>query len=139
MSKSENQMATLYLADEDDAIRKKIMKAKTDQGPAEPGSLKPDYIQNLFTLMQLVSDPGTLLHFEEAFNASSAGNCVIRYGDMKKQLAEDMIRFISPIRERANAIQQDTTALQRIMQQGAEKARISATNTLTEVRKAIGV
>ena len=55
MSKSENQMATLYLADEDDAIRKKIMKAKTDNGPAENNSVKPDYIENLFLLMKLVS------------------------------------------------------------------------------------
>lgn len=139
MSKSENQMATLYLADEDDAIRKKIMKAKTDQGPSDPHAQKPDYIQNLFTLMELVSDSATLQFFEAAFNASSSGNCVIRYGDMKKQLAEDMIRFISPIREKAHAIQQDTAGLQRIMQQGAEKARTSAAATLTEVRKAIGV
>jgi tryptophanyl-tRNA synthetase len=38
MSKSENQQATLYLADDDDAIRKKVMKAKTDSGPTEPNS-----------------------------------------------------------------------------------------------------
>ena len=48
MSKSENQMATLYLADEDDMIRKKVMKAKTDSGPTENNSLKPDYIENFF-------------------------------------------------------------------------------------------
>ncbi|MDP3665827.1 MAG: tryptophan--tRNA ligase, partial [Sediminibacterium sp.] len=82
MSKSENQLATLYLADEEDSIRKKIMKAKTDKGPAEPNSVKPDYIENLFTLMKLVSTPGTLQKFEDDFNASSAGNCVIRYGNL---------------------------------------------------------
>ena len=53
MSKSENQLATLYLADDDDAIRKKIMKAKTDKGPGELGSQKPDYIENLFLLLAL--------------------------------------------------------------------------------------
>ena len=53
MSKSENQMATLYLADEDDTDQKKIMKAKTDSGPTEKNSAKPDYIENLFTLMKL--------------------------------------------------------------------------------------
>src|SRR3954464_9663440 len=79
MSKSENQMATLYLADMDDDIRKKIMKAKTDQGPDTPDSEKPDYIKNLFTLMGLVSSTDTVKKFEDDFNASSAGNCIIRY------------------------------------------------------------
>src|SRR6476469_376902 len=54
MSKSENQYATLYLADDDDLIRKKVMKAKTDSGPTEPNSEMPDYIQNIFQLMSLV-------------------------------------------------------------------------------------
>src|SRR5213078_4097770 len=51
MSKSENQLATLYLSDDDELIRKKIMKAKMDAGPTEPNSSKPDYIENLFLLM----------------------------------------------------------------------------------------
>src|SRR6476620_11406325 len=95
MSKSENVNATLYLADEDEQIRKKIMKAKTDSGPTEPNSAKPDYIQNLFTLMQLVSNADVVEKFETDFN-----NCSIRYGDMKKQLAEDMAAFMKPIREK---------------------------------------
>ncbi len=55
MSKSENQNATLYLSDPDDLIRKKVMKAKTDSGPTEPNTPKPDYIENIFLLMKLVS------------------------------------------------------------------------------------
>jgi tryptophanyl-tRNA synthetase len=139
MSKSVNQMATLYLADDDDSIRKKIMKAKTDQGPAETNSEKPDYIQNLFTMMYLVSGPDTVKKFEDDFNTSSTGNCVIRYGDMKKQLAEDMVQFIQPIREKASDIQNNKELLGKIIRQGAEKARESAGKTLIEVRKAIGM
>lgn len=139
MSKSENQMATIYLADDDDAIRKKIMKAKTDAGPPEPHSEKPDYIQNLFTMMKLVSDASVVKKFEDDFNASSTGNVVIRYGDMKKQLAEDMARFIQPIREKAADIQADKDWLARIIRQGADKARTSADATLQLVRKAIGM
>jgi tryptophanyl-tRNA synthetase len=139
MSKSENQMATIYLADDDEAIRKKIMKAKTDAGPAEPHSEKPDYIQNLFTMMKLVSDASVVTKFEDDFNASSTGNVVIRYGDMKKQLAEDMARFIQPIREKAADIQADKDRLARIIRQGADKARASADATLQLVRKAIGM
>jgi tryptophanyl-tRNA synthetase len=139
MSKSENQMNTLYLADEDDSIRKKIMKAKTDQGPAEPNSIKPDYIENLFTLMKLVSSADTVKKFEDDFNNSSAGNCIIRYGDLKKQLAEDMIRFIQPIRAKASDIQNNPDLLQKIIRQGADKARESASATLKLVRSAVGM
>ena len=134
MSKSENQMATLYLADEDDAIRKKIMKAKTDNGPAENNSVKPDYIKNLFLLMKLVSGNETVEYFEEKFN-----NCSIRYGDMKKQLAEDMVKFISPIREKVNDILKDEKYLQKVMKLGAEKSTANAEVTMKLVRNAMGL
>ncbi|MCG9899793.1 MAG: tryptophan--tRNA ligase [Hydrotalea sp.] len=137
MSKSENQLNTLYLADTDDMIRKKIMKAKTDQGPDIKNAPQPDYIQNLFTLMGLVSTEDTIQHFMHQYNESEAGNCIIRYGDLKKQLAEDMIRFIAPIREKAAALQADEATLKRIIANGAEKARASAAVTLGLVRKAI--
>ncbi|HSN07836.1 MAG TPA: tryptophan--tRNA ligase [Hanamia sp.] len=134
MSKSENQLATIFLADEDDAIRKKIMKAKTDSGPTQNNSQKPDYIENLFLLMKLVSNSETVKLFEDKFN-----NCTIRYGDMKKQLAEDMVQFISPIRKRVNDILNDEAYLQKVMKQGAEKAIASAETTMQKVRNAMGL
>ena len=139
MSKSENQMNTLYLADEDDVIRKKIMKAKTDGGPLTPNAPMPAYIENLFTLMGLVSSADTVQKFRSDYNNSSDGNCIIRYGDLKKQLAEDMAAFIKPIREKATDLQKDTATLQKIMKLGAEKAGESASKTLTLVRSAIGM
>ncbi len=139
MSKSDNQMATIFLADGDEIIRKKIMKAKTDQGPLEPNSIKPNYIQNLFTLMAQVSAEDTFNKFESDFNASSSGNSVIRYGELKKQLAEDMVNFINPIREKAASIQSDQVLLNRIIKQGADKARSRASETLKIVREAIGL
>lgn len=139
MSKSENQMNTLYLADEDDVIRKKIMKAKTDGGPLTPNAPMPAYIENLFTLMGLVSSTDTVERFRSDYNNSSEGNCIIRYGDLKKQLAEDMAAFIKPIREKATDLQKDTATLQKIMKLGAEKAGESASKTLTLVRSAIGM
>ena len=134
MSKSENTMATLYLADSDDEIRKKVMKALTDQGPTAPNSPKPDYIENLFLLMKLVSAPEAVQKFEEAYNS-----CTIRYGDMKKQLAEDMVNFIKPIRERTEAIRNDHQYLSTIMQEGAAKARKSAAKTMELVKTAMGL
>jgi tryptophanyl-tRNA synthetase len=134
MSKSENEQATLYLSDSDDLIRKKLKKAKTDAGPQEENAEMPDYIKNIFQLMQLVSAPETYHNFLQAYNS-----CSIRYGDMKAQLAEDMIAFIAPIRERAQELQQDEDALRRILKQGAEKARESASKTIALARKAIGI
>ena len=134
MSKSDNQMATLYLADSDEMIRKKVMKAKTDNGPTEPNTEKPDYIQNIFLLMQLVSSADVVQKFENDYS-----NCIIRYGDMKKQLAEDMVKFISPIREKVEGILGNENYLKGVMQQGAEKAGISARATMAIVREAIGL
>jgi len=138
MSKSENQLSTLYLADDDDTIRKKIAKAKTDQGPATENASKPDYIENLFTLMKLVSSPDTLAKFNADYNNSSEGKCIIRYGDLKKQLAEDMIGFIRPIREQATDLQANPELLKKIIRLGAEKARASASDTLQLVKNAVG-
>lgn len=134
MSKSENVNATIYLNDEDDVIRKKIMKAKTDSGPAEPNSEMPDYIANLFLLMQLVSSEAVYQEYLGHFN-----NCTIRYGDFKKQLAEDMVGFVNPVRTTAQQLIDDPAQLQRILREGAEKARESASRTLAEARKAIGL
>lgn len=134
MSKSENINATLFLADDDDTIRKKVMKAKTDSGPTEHNSDMPEYIQNVFQLMRLVSTADTVASFTKHYN-----ECTIRYGDMKKQLAEDMVAFIAPIRERAAALQADEAQIQKILKEGAEKARISAAQTVQQARKAIGI
>lgn len=134
MSKSENEMATLYLSDSDDVIRKKVMKAKTDSGPTEPGSKKPDYIENLFMLMKLVSTEDVVKKFESDFDSAT-----IRYGDMKKQLAEDMVKFISPIRERTLEIRNNETYLREVMEKGVEKARVNARATMELVREHIGL
>jgi len=134
MSKSENQNATIFLADADDVIRKKIMKAKSDGGPSEPNSDKPDYIENLFQLMALVSEPESVKKFETDFD-----NCAIRYGDMKKQLAEDMVSFVAPIRERAQDIQNDTDLIKKILNEGKEKAQESASRTLSLARQKMGI
>lgn len=134
MSKSENQYATLYLSDDDELIRKKVMKAKTDSGPTAPNTPKPDYIENIFLLMKLVSEEAVIKKFEDDYNG-----CTIRYGDMKKQLAEDMVKFIAPIREKAEAIRTNEQYLKEIMEKGAEKARKSAHATMELVREAVGL
>lgn len=133
MGKSEGEASTIFLTDEDAVIRKKVMKAKSDSGPTEMNQKKPEEIENLFALMRAVSTPDAVAHFDELYN-----NCQIRYGDMKKQLAEDMVAFVAPIRERIAEYSSDEQLLARIMDRGREKARESARKTLDEVRRTIG-
>ena len=131
MGKSEGNC--LYLADDPKTIEKKVKRAVTDGGPTEPNSEKPEVIQNLFTFLQLVSSPEVNKHFEDSWN-----DCSIRYGDLKGQLAEDIIKVVSPIRERILEIRGDDAYLQRVAREGAEKARENAKKTLKEVRELVG-
>lgn len=134
MSKSENHFATLYLADDDETIRKKVMKAKTDAGPSDLNAEMPESIQNLLQLMSLVGQEDAVKKYKADFS-----NATIRYGDLKKQLAEDMVKFITPIRQKAETIFSDKTRLKKIIDEGADKARASAQNTLRIAREKIGL
>ena len=131
MGKSEGN--AIYLIDDEKTIKKKVMKAVTDQGPTEPNSEKPAPIQNLFTMMEIVSTKDTYDYFNEKYN-----NCEIRYGDMKKQLAVDINAFCAPIRERILDIAANTEYMEKVAREGAAKARESAAKTLNEVRQIIG-
>jgi tryptophanyl-tRNA synthetase len=133
MGKSEGDANCIYLADSPEIIRKKVSRAVTDGGPTEDNQEKPEAIQNLFELMKIVSAPDTLSHFDELYNRQA-----IRYGDFKKQLAEDMIIFNTPIREKIEDIAKDTSYLRQVAKHGALKARESAHKTIREVRELIG-
>lgn len=131
MGKSEGNC--IYLCDDEKTLRKKVMRAVTDNGPQELNSPKPEVIQNLFTLMEIASDKETYDFFNERWN-----DCTLRYGDMKKQLAEDLNKTVAPIRERIQEYSANKELLDRVAKMGAEKARESAAKTLNEVRKIIG-
>lgn len=131
MGKSEGN--AIYLIDDEKTIKKKVMKAVTDSGPIESNSEKPQAIANLFQMMDIVSEPSTYEFFNEQYNT-----CSIRYGDLKKQLAEDINKFCAPIRERILDIMANETYLEQVARQGAERATESAAKTLREVREIIG-
>jgi tryptophanyl-tRNA synthetase len=131
MGKSEGN--GIYLADDPKVIRKKVMRAVTDTGPERPNSPMSEPVANLFYLLALLSTPDVVEHFRNAYN-----DCSIRYGDLKKQLAEDMIRFTTPIRERIMEIYNDDAYLRKVVKMGAERARESASKTVREVREIIG-
>lgn len=131
MGKSEGN--AIYLMDDEKTIKQKVMKAVTDFGPTEPNSPKPEPIANLFTFLSIVSTPDTYQHFDEAYN-----KCEIRYGDLKKQLAEDINACCAPIRERIIEYRKDTDLLERVAKEGAEKARENARQTVEMAREIIG-
>lgn len=131
MGKSEGN--GIYLCDDEKSIRKKVMRAVTDSGPTEPGSPMAQSVENLFTLLKIVSDQSTVDHFTESYN-----NCTIRYGDLKKQLADDIIKQTAPIKARIEEIYSDGDYLRKVVKRGTEMARESAQATMKEVRKAVG-
>jgi len=132
MGKSEGN--GIYLYDDEKTIHKKVMKAVTDSGPTEPNSKMPESIENIFTLLKIVSTPETVSHFTETYN-----NCSIRYGDLKKQLATDICRHTLPIRERIEEIYNNGEYLRKVAREGSDKARESAQATMKEVKAAVGI
>ena len=133
MGKSEGEGNAIFLNDTPEAIRKKVMKAVTDAGPIAPNQPMNEPIANLFLLMNAVSEQETIAYFQEQYDS-----CQIRYGDLKKQLAEDMITFVNPFRERINEIMSDEAYLNKVAEIGKEKAKESARKTISEVREIIG-
>ncbi len=123
----------IYLVDDEKTIRKKVMSAVTDAGPTVMNQQMPEPIDNLFSLMKLVSEQSTIDFFKDKYNS-----CEIRYGDLKKQLAEDIIKFNLPIREKILEISSDNDYMRKVASLGAEKARASASQTLKDVREIIG-
>jgi tryptophanyl-tRNA synthetase len=134
MSKSNSVNSAIFLNDPDELIRKKIMKAKTDSGPTEPGQEFSDEFSNLLALMDIVSESDVRDHFAKSYSEGQ-----IRYGDMKKQLAEDMMNFIRPFRERIEDFMNDEVKLNQILKRGAEKAAISASETVGVAREMVGI
>ncbi|MBK9392263.1 MAG: tryptophan--tRNA ligase [Bacteroidetes bacterium] len=131
MGKSEGN--GIFLADSPQEIKKKVMRAVTDTGPTAPDQEPSEPVKNLFTIMNVVSEPSTVKHFTDSYAA-----CTIRYGDLKKQLTEDIVKFTEPIRVRINDILNDKVYLHKVVSAGAEKARESASKTVREVREIIG-
>ena len=131
MGKSEGN--GVFLADTPQEIRKKVMKAVTDTGPSAPGQEPSEPVRNLFTIMKAVSAPDTVNYFTNKYATAE-----IRYGELKKQLAEDIINFTDPIRRRINEILDDRAYMAKVVREGADKARASASGTIREVREILG-
>ncbi len=134
MGKSEGANNAVYLGEDPKSITKKVKRAVTDAGPTEPNSTPSEPVANLFALMDAVSAPETVQQFRDAY-----ADCSIRYGDLKVQLAEDIIAFTAPIRERIAELDAQPDFIRNIRRAGAEKARQTARETLEGVKEIIGL
>jgi len=125
------EQGTVYVLDEPQAILKKFKSAVTDsgsevrRGPDKPG------ISNLIDVLAAVrgTQPADV---EGAFTES-------RYGDFKTAVAEEVVAYLEPVRERYSELRGDEAELERILAAGAEKAQVIAAETLADVRAAMGV
>lgn len=132
MGKSEGNC--IYLVDEPKALRKKVMKAVTDEGPKEPNQPISEPVANLINLLELTGAADLAAQYRAAY-----ADCTVRYGDLKKDLAEAILGITTPIRDRVNDILADEDYLRRVVRQGAERARERAAATLAEVRQVMGL
>jgi tryptophanyl-tRNA synthetase len=83
--------------------------------------------------MDMVSSPDVVSAFRDAY-----ASCTVRYGDLKKQLAEDMVQFLAPLRDKILDLEGQPRLVEEIRRHGAEKARKSAKETLEKVRDIMG-
>jgi len=122
---------TVYVTDEPAAILKKFRSAVTDSGtdvvraPDKPG------ISNLIDILAAVrgSSPEEV---EASFNGAG-------YGAFKQAVADAVVEYLAPVRARYEELRADESAIERILEQGAEKARAIAADTMLDVREAMGV
>ena len=130
MSKSYGN--TIDLFGPEKAVRKKIMSIVTDSTPVEaPKSREGSALYQLLRLFTSGADRDWL---ERAFDHGGVG-----YGDMKKRLFEAYLERFGAARTRFAELQQDPAAVERVLAQGAERARATAAPLLDRVRKAVGI
>ncbi|HWE34013.1 MAG TPA: tryptophan--tRNA ligase [Solirubrobacteraceae bacterium] len=125
------EQGTVLVLDDPDTIVKKIRSSVTDSGrEVRRGDDKPG-ITNLIEILAAVrgTEPEEI---EREFDGGG-------YGPFKAAVAEAVVDYLAPVRERYEALRADESALERTLAQGAEKARVIAADTLVDVRRAMGV
>jgi tryptophanyl-tRNA synthetase len=124
---------TVYVLDEPAAIVKKFKRAVTDSDDPPAIRRGPDKagITNLIEVLAAVRGTGS--------GAIEAEFADARYGDFKVAVGEAVVEYLAPVRERYAELRADEAELERVLAAGAEKARAMATETLADVRAAMGV
>jgi tryptophanyl-tRNA synthetase len=126
-----SEQGTVYVLDEPDVIRRKFKRAVTDSGEEIVRSPDKLGISNLIDILAVVR--GTSQEEIELEFADS------RYGDFKSAVGDAVVDYLAPVRERYAALRADEDYLEGMLEEGAERARAIATDTLADVRTAMGV
>ena len=126
-----SEQGLVYVDDEPDAIRSKLKRAVTDPGRDVLRAEDKPGISNLIEILSVVrgADPAEI---ETEFDGRG-------YGDLKQAVGHEVVDFLAPVRERYAELRADEGALEAVLQEGAERARVLAEETMVEVRRAMGV
>ena len=131
MSKSDaNQNGVLYLLDEPNILKKKIMSAVTDTGDAIIARDDKPGVSNLLSIMSLATGK-SVASLENEFSGKG-------YADFKASVADAVIALCEPIRKRALELMDNKDYLTSIMQEGAEVAQKRAYKTISKVYRKVG-
>jgi tryptophanyl-tRNA synthetase len=126
-----SEQGTVYLLDEPAAVAKKLRSAVTDSGTEVVRAPEKQGISNLIEVLAAVRETAPE-EIEREFDGSG-------YGAFKQAVADAVVEYLAPVRERYQELRADEPALERILAAGAEKARSIAAETMTDVRAAMGV
>ena len=130
MSKSYDN--TIGIFEPEKTVKKKIMRIVTDStGVDEP---KNPETCNVFAMLKLVASEDELKEWETKYKAGGMG-----YGDAKKRLAELMLEYFKPYREKRAELENNMDFVEEVLTKGAAKAKAVAVKTLSQVRKAVGL
>jgi len=122
---------TVLVLDEPDVIVRKFRSAVTDSGTDVVRGPEKAGISNLIDIMAAVRGIAPE-EVEQTFDGSG-------YGAFKQAVADAVVEYLAPVRERYQELRGDEPALERILEEGADKARAIAADTMVDVRAAMGV
>jgi tryptophanyl-tRNA synthetase len=130
MSKSYDN--TIEIFEPESSVKKKVMKIVTDSIPVESPK-DPDKC-NVFALLKLVASPEELKEWDKKYRQGGMG-----YGDAKKRLAELLIEFFRPYRQKRAELENNVGYVKEVLKKGAERATAVAEKTLKRARVAVGL
>ena len=125
------EAGTVFVLDQPDAVRKKVQSAVTDSGSEVVRGGDKAGISNLIEVLSVVREVAPE-EIEQEFSGTG-------YGDFKGAVADAVVDYLAPVRERYDELRGDESALEDRLSAGAEKARSIASETLVEVRDAMGI
>jgi tryptophanyl-tRNA synthetase len=126
-----SEQGTVYILDEADAVRKKVRSAVTDSGADVRRGPDKEGISNLIDILSVIRDVAPE-DIEREFEGSG-------YGDFKGAVADAVVDYLAPVRERYAELRPDEAALESILGAGAEKARAISSVIVADVRDAMGI